>query len=173
MRSRDKKSTTGDHTVNGDRAAAGPVQPEPAPPAGGTNGQTPEPAPAAAPQHQPAAARTGRSHGLKNWRVRSRLLLLIAIPTVTAVILGGIRITSSVQSALAYQRVLQLANTTSDVTTLAQRLQDERDQTVYFIAEGPNGGRAAMGTVTGTQGLGVVQQQIRNSQQATAVVRPT
>ena len=171
MRSRDKKSTTGDHTVNGDRAAAGPVQPEPAPPAGGTNGQTPEPAPAAAPQHQPAAARTGRSHGLKNWRVRSRLLLLIAIPTVTAVILGGIRITSSVQSALAYQRVLQLANTTSDVTTLVQRLQDERDQTVYFIAEGPNGGRAAMGTVTGTQGLGVVQQQIRNSQQATAVVK--
>jgi signal transduction histidine kinase len=166
VRSRDKKTTTGDHAANGDRPAAVPGQPDPVPPAGASNGRAPEPALAPGPQHQ-VAARTGRSHGLKNWRVRSRLLLLIAIPTVTAVILGGIRITSSVQSALAYQRVLQLANTTSDITTLAQRLQNERDQTVYFIAEGHNGGRAVMGS----QGLAVVRQQIRDTQQATAVVK--
>jgi signal transduction histidine kinase len=170
VRSRDKKTTTGDHAANGDRTAAGPGQPDPVPPAGAANGRAPEPAPAAGPQHQ-AAVRTGRSHGLKNWRVRSRLLLLIAIPTVTAVILGGIRITSSVQSSLAYQRGLQLANTTSDITTLVQRLQNERDQTVYYIAEGPNGGRAVMGTVPGRQGLTVVDQQISDSKQATAVVR--
>jgi len=169
VRSRDKKTTTGDHAVNGDRAAAGPGQPEAAPPAAATNGQASEPVPAAA--LQPPAARTGRSHGLKNWRVRSRLLLLIAIPTVTAVILGGIRITSSVQTALAYQRVLQLANTTSDVTTLVQRLQNERDQTVYFIAQGANGGRAVMATVPGSQGLAVVQQQIRNTDQASTLVK--
>ena len=170
MRSRDKKTTTGDHAANGDRTAAGPGQPEPAPPAGSGNGRAPEPAPAAGPQHQ-AAVHPGRSHGLKNWRVRSRLLLLIAIPTITAVILGGIRINSSVQSALGYQRVLQLANTTSDITTLVQRLQNERDQTVYYIAEGPNGGRAAVATVPGKQGLGVVQQQISDANQSTVLVK--
>jgi hypothetical protein len=170
VRSRDKKTTTGDQAVNGDRAAAGPGQPEAAPPAAATNGQAPEPVPAARLQSQPAA-RTGRSHGLKNWRVRSRLLLLIAIPTITAVILGGIRINTSVQSALAYQRVLRLANTTSDVTTLVQRLQNERDQTVYFIARGANGGRAVMATVPGSQGLAVVQQQIRSTDQASTLVK--
>ncbi len=174
MRSRGKKSTTGDRVANGGHAsaAAGSGQPGAVPPAGSPNGQAPEPAPAAGPQHQhQAPVRGGRSHGLKNWRVRSRLLLLITIPTLTAVVLGGIRITSSVQSALAYQRVLQLANTTSDITTLVQRLQDERDHTVYFIAQGANGGRAAMGTTTGAQGLQVVRQQIRDTQQAAAVVK--
>jgi signal transduction histidine kinase len=170
VRSRDKKTTTGDHAANGDQAAPGPGQPDPAPPAGAGNGRAPEPAPAAGPQHQ-AVVHTGRSHGLKNWRVRSRLLLLIAIPTVTAVILGGIRINSSIQSALSYQRALQLANTTSDVTTLVQRLQNERDQTVYFIAQGGNGGRAAIATSAGKQGLGVVQQQIADTNQTAVLVK--
>src|SRR5262249_62058987 len=109
----------------------------------GSNGAEPPPPPPA----RPASSR----RALKNWRVRSRLLLLITIPTLTAVALGAIRIASSVQSALAYQRVLQLANLSSDITVLAQRLEDERDQTVYYIAlpvGGPvnkptGGGRAA------------------------------
>jgi signal transduction histidine kinase len=90
---------------------------------------------------RPAAAQTTSRRALKNWRVRSRLLLLITIPTLTAVALGGIRIGSSVQSALAYQRVLQLATLSSDITVLAQRLEDERDQTVYYIALPGNTGR--------------------------------
>ena len=36
---------------------------------------------------------------LQNWSVRSRLLLLVCIPTVTALVLGGLRIASSLQSA--------------------------------------------------------------------------
>ena len=77
--------------------------------------------------------------GLKNWRVRSRLLLLIAIPTLTALVLGGVRIASAVQSALAYQRAHERAVLASDITQLAQRLETERDQTVYYIALGSNG----------------------------------
>ena len=94
--------------------------------------------------HQASAKHggTGSRHGLKNWRVRSRLVLLIAIPTLTAVVLGGISIASSVQSYFADQRVHQLATLSNNITTLAQRLEDERDRTVYFIALGSNGGRA-------------------------------
>ena len=108
-------------------------------------------------------------HGLKNWRVRSRLLLLITIPTLTAVALGGFRITSSVQSALADQRTLQLSDMSSDITTLVQRLQDERDQTAYFIAEGRNGGRAVAAT-SGAAGLQVVYAQRHDTERAAAEV---
>ncbi|HXZ72183.1 MAG TPA: nitrate- and nitrite sensing domain-containing protein [Streptosporangiaceae bacterium] len=98
-------------------------------------------------QPEAAAARPPSRHGLKNWRVRTRLLLLIAIPTLTAVVLGGLRVSSSVQTAQTYQRTLQLADLNLDITTLVQRLQDERDQTVVYIARnaarGQNAGNAA------------------------------
>jgi len=76
---------------------------------------------------------------LKNWRVRSRLLLLIAIPTVTALVLGGVRIASATQSALAFQRAEERAVLAADVTQLVQQLETERDQTIYFIASGSSG----------------------------------
>jgi signal transduction histidine kinase len=114
------------------------------------------------PQPEVAAASQPSHHGLKNWRVRSRLLLLITIPTLTAVALGGIRVASSVQSALTYQRVQQLAVLNSDIVTLVQRLQDERDQTAYFIAQGNNGSRAA--------GLQVLFTQRRGTERAVAEV---
>jgi signal transduction histidine kinase len=121
------------------------------------------------PQPEAPPVRPPSRHGLKNWRVRSRLLLLITIPTLTAVALGGFRITSSVQSALADQRTLQLANLSSNITTLVQRLQDERDQTAYFIAEGHNGGRAVAAT-SGAAGLQVVYAQRHDTERAAGVV---
>ena len=97
----------------------------------------------------PRAARRSR-RSLKNWRVRSRLLLLIIIPTLTAVVLGGSRIVTSVQSALGYQRVEQLANMSYDVTGLAARLQDERDQTLEYIGEGTGGRPGTLATTRQT-----------------------
>jgi signal transduction histidine kinase len=116
-----------------------------------------------------AAASQPSRHGLKNWRVRSRLLLLIAIPTLTAVVLGGIRITSSVQSALIYQRTLQRADLNLDITILAQRLQDERDRTISYIARNANGGRAAS-AARQAAGLQVLFTQRRATERAAAEV---
>ncbi len=124
-------------------------------------------------ERRPVAARPASRRALKNWRVRSRLLLLITIPTLTAVALGGIRIASSVQSALAYQRVLQLANLSSDITVLAQRLEDERDQTVYYIAL-PTGGRStavAQNAAAPTPAYGVVRTYQHQTDQAVTVVK--
>jgi signal transduction histidine kinase len=86
-------------------------------------------------------ATKSRRRMLRNWRVRSRLVLLIAIPTATAVALGGISIVSSWRSAVNYQRVARLANLTAKITRLAYELEYERDNTVWFIAmkTGPNG----------------------------------
>ncbi len=104
----------------------------PPPPGGGQP-------PGAGPTPRPASRRA-----LKNWRVRSRLFLLVVIPTVTAVAAGGVFIASSVQSALVYQRVLTLANLSGKITGLVQALQNEREDTVRYIVLGnSNGGRGA------------------------------
>jgi signal transduction histidine kinase len=77
--------------------------------------------------------------------VRSRLLLLIVIPTTCAVVLGGISIASSVGNALAFQRAETLATLGQRTVGLAQALEDERDQVVVFIAtSAQSGGRNAL-----------------------------
>jgi signal transduction histidine kinase len=82
---------------------------------------------------------------LKNLRVRSRLMALIAIPTISAIGLGGFIIASSLHSALVYQRVKTLAAVGQRIAVLAQALEDERDQTVAYIAMNATfGGRAAV-----------------------------
>jgi len=84
----------------------------------------------------PPVPRRGRERArrLRDWPLRSRLLLLIAFPTLAALILGGIRIYSSASSAVAFQRAEERAVLASDITTLAQQLETERDQTIYYIA---------------------------------------
>jgi signal transduction histidine kinase len=84
--------------------------------------------------------------GLKNWRVRSRLIVLIIIPTLAAVVLGAISIVTSAQAALADQQVEQLANISQSVTQLAGDLESEQLFTAYYIALGKsaaNGGRGS------------------------------
>ncbi len=119
----------------------------------------PPPVGAAADQPQRGMSR----RALKNWRVRSRLLLLIIIPTLTAVVLGGTYIVTSVQNALVDQRVETLANLSFDVTSLAAHLEDERDQTMEYIGDGDGSGR--LGTLQhnaangAPQNLALVQQE--------------
>ncbi|HYZ56544.1 MAG TPA: nitrate- and nitrite sensing domain-containing protein [Streptosporangiaceae bacterium] len=85
---------------------------------------------------KPAARRGGSRLALSNWRVRRRLIALIAVPTIAAGILGGLRISSALGSAIAFKRVQQLAVLNSDVIRLAQNMEDERDLTAGFIAAG-------------------------------------
>ena len=172
MRSRSKKVPASARLAEDEQATVGSAfgRADTGPIAGsGQDVRADGPAPGGGPHHQAPGRRPSGGRGLKNWRVRSRLLLLITIPTLTAVVLGGIRITSSVQSALGYQRVHQLATLSSDITNLVQRLQNERDQTAYFIAEGKNGGRAAT-LASAANGLQVVITQRHDTEQAAAVV---
>ena len=107
---------------------------------------------------------------LKNWRVRSRLVLLIAIPTLTAVVLGGAGILSYARSATAYGRVQQLATLSANVTVLAQHLEDERDTTVRYIGLGAQGGRSSALSVRAPE-LNVVKQAQVLTDQSAAVVK--
>ena len=79
-------------------------------------------------------------YALKNWRVRSRLLLLVVLPTLSAVILGGVAVAASIRSAAAYQRVEQFSRLGGEITGLIQALQNEREDTIRYITMGPAGG---------------------------------
>ena len=89
------------------------------------------------PDEAPRAAARGNSRlALSNWRVRWRLLALIVVPTIAAVILGGLRISSGASSAVAFKRTENLAVLNSTIIRLAQSMEDERDLTAGWIAAG-------------------------------------
>jgi signal transduction histidine kinase len=172
VRSRSRNNSPGTQLAEREQGAVSPALGRgPAPPitVTGPDPRSEDPRPDdAVPEEPEVWGRRPGGRALRNWRVRSRLLLLITIPTLTAVALGGIRIGTSVQSALAYQRVLQLATLSSDISVLAQRLEDERDQTVYYIALGSKGGR---GSPTAGPQLGVVRTQQHDADLAVTAVK--
>jgi signal transduction histidine kinase len=78
----------------------------------------------------------GSRFALRNWRVRWRLIAIIAVPTVTALILGAIQISNSVSNYTSFKRVQSLANLNALVVTAAGQLEDERDDTAGYVASG-------------------------------------
>ena len=93
--------------------------------------------------------RARRGHGSvlapRNWRVASRLILLVAIPAVLGLTLAGLRMTNAMSSARAYAKVSQNAALGQQVTGLAQALENERTGAAMFIADGrPASGLAAL-----------------------------
>ena len=114
--------------------------------------QAPEPADAAGAQGSPredgqrSAAGRGSRFALRNWRVSWRLIALIAIPTVTAMAFGLVRIQEAMKSAASDQRVEQLADLGNAVTHLAYAMEDERDGLAGYIAADRKG---AVRTPTG------------------------
>ncbi len=104
-------------------------------------------------------------------------MLLVTIPTLAAVILGGFTISSSLLSARSYQQAETLATLGQRAITLAQALEEERDQTVYYIALASSGGRAdglSGNPAVRSQAalaLSVVQRAASATQQAASGVR--
>jgi len=80
--------------------------------------------------------RKGSPLSISNWRVRWRLVAIIAVPTITALILGVIQIVGSVNNYESFKRVQTLANLNALVVTATGQIADERDATVGFVASG-------------------------------------
>jgi signal transduction histidine kinase len=103
------------------------------PPAAGLAGTThPHP-------RRPGSARS--RFALRNWRVRWRLAALIAVPLVTAAVLGALTIHGDVSNWQTSGRVQHLAQLNNAVVKYIQALEDERDYSVASTAN--RGGFAA------------------------------
>jgi signal transduction histidine kinase len=105
----------------------------------------PDPAPWRADPAQGPRDRMGSRLALRNWRVPWRLIALIAIPTVVAMAFAGLRVAAAAGSAANFGRSAQLAALGQQVTGLAQAMEDERDLSANFIADGrPAADRATL-----------------------------
>ena len=81
---------------------------------------------------RPGSARS--RFALRNWRVRWRLAALIAVPLLTAVVLGALTINRDVSNWQTTGRVQHLAQLNSAVVKYIQAVEDERDYSVASTA---------------------------------------
>ncbi|MFB7475511.1 nitrate- and nitrite sensing domain-containing protein [Kitasatospora sp. NPDC056184] len=69
---------------------------------------------------------------MRNWRIRSKLIALLALPVLVALVLGGLRIQTSLETSQQLAQMANLSDLAKKATDLANALQNERD-----ISAGP------------------------------------
>ncbi|MFE1847426.1 nitrate- and nitrite sensing domain-containing protein, partial [Streptomyces sp. NPDC059515] len=95
---------------------------------------------------------------LRNWRISTRLVSLLALPVVAATSLGALRINQSMDDIQQLDNMKLLTDMTKQATELAAALQEERDQSAGPLAHG---------------GLKANDYQIKGYQQKTDRARET
>ncbi|MFE0513361.1 nitrate- and nitrite sensing domain-containing protein [Streptomyces sp. NPDC058964] len=95
---------------------------------------SPSPAPAMRPITGPVGP--GSRIALRNWRISTRLVSLLALPVVAATSLGALRISDSMDDIQQLDNMKLLTEMTKQATELAVALQDERDQSAGPLAHG-------------------------------------
>ncbi|MFD5870190.1 nitrate- and nitrite sensing domain-containing protein [Streptomyces sp. NPDC060322] len=94
----------------------------------------------------PAGPTTAGSRlALRNWRISTRLVSLLALPVVAATTLGGLRINESMNDMDQLEHMQLLTKMTKQATALANALQEERDKSAGPLS---NGGKATDYKVT-------------------------
>lgn len=78
---------------------------------------------------------------LRNWRISTRLVSLLALPVVAATTLGGLRINESMNDMDQLEHMQLLTKMTKQATALAIALQDERDKSSKPAVERREGHR--------------------------------
>ncbi|MGQ4418261.1 nitrate- and nitrite sensing domain-containing protein [Streptomyces sp. SAS_269] len=78
----------------------------------------------------------GSRMALRNWRISTRLVSLLALPVVAATSLGALRISDSMDDIQQLDNMKLLTDMTKQATELAMALQDERDQSAGPLAHG-------------------------------------
>ncbi|MEU0007503.1 nitrate- and nitrite sensing domain-containing protein [Streptomyces sp. NPDC006314] len=78
----------------------------------------------------------GSRMALRNWRISTRLVSLLALPVVAATSLGALRISQSMDSIQQLDNMKLLTDMTKQATELAAALQEERDQSAGPLAHG-------------------------------------
>jgi signal transduction histidine kinase len=99
-----------------------------------SNGETPERLPASIPPAR-GPGRSGSRFSLKNWRVSYRLVALIAVPTITAIAFGAVRIGDANSSATSLQRIETLSTLANSATKLAASMEDEENDLAIYVGQ--------------------------------------
>ena len=86
----------------------------------------------------------GSGWQLRNWSLRTKLIAALLVPTMTAVVLIGMRFHDQVQSAGRLAELSARVHTDTALAELVHVLQRERDLTVRSIANGRAGADSAL-----------------------------
>ena len=70
----------------------------------------------------------GSRLALRNWRISTRLVSLLALPVVAATALGAFRVVDANEEAQQLEKMKLLTEMTQEATALAAALQEERDR---------------------------------------------
>ncbi|MFJ8886873.1 nitrate- and nitrite sensing domain-containing protein [Streptomyces sp. NPDC102402] len=101
------------------------------------SGTTSTGGPDAAVPPKPAGPTTAGSRmALRNWRISTRLVSLLALPVVAATTLGGLRINESMNDMDQLEHMQLLTKMTKQATALANALQEERDKSAGPLSNG-------------------------------------
>ncbi len=83
----------------------------------------------------PAASRpVGGGWRLRNWRLRTKLFVVLLIPALAVVVLVGLRVNSDLRDARQLAEFAARCRIDSTVAEVVHQLQRERDVTVRFVA---------------------------------------
>ncbi|MFH8408223.1 nitrate- and nitrite sensing domain-containing protein [Streptomyces sp. NPDC018019] len=80
----------------------------------------------------------GSRIAMRNWRISTRLVSLLALPVIAATTLGGMRISNSLENIDQLDKMQLLTEMTRQATELADALQVERDKSAGPIAGSGN-----------------------------------
>ncbi|MEV5161479.1 nitrate- and nitrite sensing domain-containing protein [Streptomyces sp. NPDC053728] len=89
-----------------------------------------------APPGQTGPTTAGSRIALRNWRISTRLVSLLALPVVAATTLGGLRINESMNDMDQLEHMQLLTRMTKQATALANALQEERDKSAGPLSNG-------------------------------------
>lgn len=94
-------------------------------------------APATPPVKSPkGSSGPGSRIALRNWRISTRLVSLLALPVVAATSLGALRISDNMDDIQQLDNMKLLTDITKQATELSAALQEERDQSAGPLANG-------------------------------------
>jgi signal transduction histidine kinase len=104
----------------------------------------------------------GSRFRMRNWRLRTKVIAVIVVPTLTALVLGGLRANVDLDRAAQFRQTVSQVDLARNVTSVVHELQKERTLAVRRVAAGKDTGSR---TELDTQ-INLVDQAINSAQQA-------
>ncbi|MCT2582694.1 sensor histidine kinase [Actinophytocola gossypii] len=94
----------------------------------------------------PKAMKGGSRFRMRNWRLRTKVIAVIVVPTLTALALGGLRAADDLSRAGEFQQTVSQVDLARNVTKVVHELQKERTLMVAWVAGEEGGPRTELDT---------------------------
>ncbi len=105
----------------------------------GVLGQTPSASSGDGPADDHVEDRPSGGLRMRNWRLRTKMLVVLLVPALAALIFGAFRVAADYQRAQQLLKIRQQVTLDASAAKVVQELQRERDLTVAHIAAGRGG----------------------------------